>query len=201
MVVVAVEVSQDLPTVLADVVLACHVSALHVFVDVGAPVAPVVALRTGPVASSEMAHFPPRLVLRVDKVFGFSVWIMNRPHVFVQSTPRRDVLPTLESPISLYFLVLPQLLHRVEYFPAELAGEGRVEMSAVHVVSETPPVAGLVAAQLAGQIFVRPLPLLTKPPVASSQVRDIKALLSLVQLLPYWALIGRELHSDEIFSK
>ena len=62
MVVVAVEVSQDLPTVLADVVLACHVSALHVFVDVGAPVAPVVALRTGPVASSSFCESTKFLV-------------------------------------------------------------------------------------------------------------------------------------------
>ena len=62
MVVVTVEVSQDLPTVLADVVPARHVSALHVFVDVAALVAPVVALSAGPVRPPEMAHFLPRLV-------------------------------------------------------------------------------------------------------------------------------------------
>ena len=35
---------------------------------------------------------------------------------------------------------------------------------------------------------------------SSDQVRYIQALLSLVQLLDYSDLIGRELHSDEIFS-
>ena len=47
MVVVAVQVLQDLPTVRTDIVLTHHVFTLNMFVDVGAPVTPVVALTAG----------------------------------------------------------------------------------------------------------------------------------------------------------
>ena len=161
MIVVAVQVSQDLPTVRTDVVLTRNVFALYMFVDVGALVAPVVALHAGPVTPPQVDHLPPGLVVRVDEGVkaGSLVWIMNPSHMFVESTSSGDGLPafvalqTLEPSFSLCLLVLSELLHGVEYFPAELAGEGSLEMKTVHVVLQTLFVAGLVATELAGEML------------------------------------------------
>merc|ERR1711997_1420629 len=95
MVVVAVQVPQDLPAVRTDVVLPRHVFALNMFVDVGAPVAPVVAVPAGPVTPPQVDHSPPGLVVRVDKGVEARplVGIMNPSHVFVESTSSGDGLP------------------------------------------------------------------------------------------------------------